>query len=35
MIITHISYDYYNGNDLIAVKPLAVLLVVDGSANGN
>lgn len=28
MIITHISCDYYNDNDLIDVKPLAVLLII-------
>lgn len=28
MIITHISYDYYDDNDLIDVKLLAVLLII-------
>lgn len=35
VIITRISYDYYNGNDLIDRKPLAAFPIVYGSANGN
>lgn len=35
VIIIRTSYDYYNGNDLIDLKPLAVFLIVYSSANGN